>query len=450
MWDFGDGNRSYGKQAVHYYDKPGKYEVKLSFNEGENPKVLTREVFVFSKQIYLVADNSINNGSEDQNRLSFLKNFAEESGVFLQVIEDLQSTTEFLSEEILTKKILESLEDLSQSNEVVIYTEGNIGLNALSRAQQQLKAEDKIDFEEKVIFTISSDPKSSAMLQRSFQLLKPNLIVAVKEASILPIIEGPRISEIFRAFDAGGYIYQIIDAETGQLHFTNFMSYFVNFLVDNGIPDNTVVLVLLVPLIATVIAFMKQVIGIPTFGIYTPTILTLTFWMLGLHFGLVTFLIVLITGALTRLFLKNFRILHVPKVAIVLTMVALTIFAVLTISVALKLFDPKFIAFAIFPLLIMSTLTEKFVSIQSEKGLYYALKATIQTLFLSIVALFFIGGEINLYLIKLKMSFFNDLILRFPETIFVLILVNFFLGKWTGLRLMEYMRFREVIKNIEE
>jgi hypothetical protein len=47
------------------------------------------------------------------------------------------------------------------------------------------------------------------------------------------------------------------------------MSYFVNVLINNGIPDNTIALLLLLPVIATVVAFMRQVIGITTFGIYT-------------------------------------------------------------------------------------------------------------------------------------------------------------------------------------
>jgi hypothetical protein len=37
-----------------------------------------------------------------------------------------------------------------------------------------------------------------------------------------------------------------------------------------------------------------------------------------------------------------------------------------------------------------------------------------------------------------------------PELIFVFLLINIILGRWTGLRLFEYIRFREVLKHAKE
>ena len=228
------------------------------------------------------------------------------------------------------------------------------------------------------------------------------------------------------------------------------MSYFVNYLIDHGIPDNTIILILLLPVIATVIAFMRQVIGVLTFGMYTPTILTLTFWLLGLKFGLLTFIVLFGIGTLTRSILKRFRILYIPKMAIIITVVSLSIFAILTISIALELFDAKFFSLTIFPLLIMSTLTEKFVSIQNDKGFKAAFIVMVKTLLVSVIALFLIGGEIDLLLFKAKWEFIRNLMLSYPETIFLILFINFFLGRWTGLRLLEYIRFREVFRHAEE
>jgi len=47
-------------------------------------------------------------------------------------------------------------------------------------------------------------------------------------------------------------------------------------------------------------------------------------------------------------------------------------------------------------------------------------------------------------------QFLQNLMLSYPEIILLLIVVNFLLGKWTGLRLFEYIRFREVMKHTEE
>ena len=54
------------------------------------------------------------------------------------------------------------------------------------------------------------------------------------------------------------------------------MSYhpLIAFFIEQGVPEQTVLLLLMLPLIATLVAFFRQVIGIKAFGIYTPSIIT--------------------------------------------------------------------------------------------------------------------------------------------------------------------------------
>ena len=47
-------------------------------------------------------------------------------------------------------------------------------------------------------------------------------------------------------------------------------------------------------------------------------------------------------------------------------------------------------------------------------------------------------------------QYLQNLILSYPEIILLLILINLGLGRWTGLRIFEYIRFREVMKHAEE
>ena len=50
-----------------------------------------------------------------------------------------------------------------------------------------------------------------------------------------------------------------------------FGSDFITFAaVDSGVPIQTIVLILIIPIIVTIIAFFRQVVGIKAFGIYTP------------------------------------------------------------------------------------------------------------------------------------------------------------------------------------
>ena len=49
------------------------------------------------------------------------------------------------------------------------------------------------------------------------------------------------------------------------------------FMVDNGVPKETIIFLLLLPVLATIIAIARQIVGINAFGIYMPLILSFAF-----------------------------------------------------------------------------------------------------------------------------------------------------------------------------
>ena len=72
--------------------------------------------------------------------------------------------------------------------------------------------------------------------------------------------------------------------------------------------------------------------------------------------------------------------------AIVITVVALVLFGILILSTYLDLFDAEFLSIAIFPMLILSTLVEKFISVKTEKGLSSATILMAETVVVAIIA----------------------------------------------------------------
>lgn len=50
----------------------------------------------------------------------------------------------------------------------------------------------------------------------------------------------------------------------------------------------------------------------------------------------------------------------------------------------------------------------------------------------------------------LNINAIKVILLSYPELILLLIPINFFIGKFTGLRITEYFRFKEIIKSVEE
>jgi hypothetical protein len=210
----------------------------------------------------------------------------------------------------------------------------------------------------------------------------------------------------------------------------------IKFFLSEGVPFETVILILMLPIIATLIAFLRQVVGIKAFGIYTPLIITFAFLATnGLKYGIAIFIAVLLSGLIMRFVLKPFRLLYLPRVAIMLSVVSLLILILLVFGGGLK--RTGLAAVSIFPILIMITLVEKFVAVQIEKGNRTAVILAFETLVISIAGYYLASWSLLIQLLATH-----------PWIILFTLPINILLGKWTGLRLSEYIRFKQVLKKI--
>ncbi len=210
----------------------------------------------------------------------------------------------------------------------------------------------------------------------------------------------------------------------------------IQYFLASGVPLDTVILILMLPIIATFIAFLRQVVGIKAFGIYTPLIITFAFLATnGLKYGIAIFIAVILVGMLMRFVLRPFRLLYLPRVAITLTVVALLILFLLVAGGAMR--RTGLAAVSIFPILIMITLVEKFVAVQIEKGNKTAILLAFETLVISIIG-YYIASWGSLV----------ELLVIHPWATLLTLPINILLGKWTGLRINEYFRFKEVIKKM--
>lgn len=206
-------------------------------------------------------------------------------------------------------------------------------------------------------------------------------------------------------------------------------------IINQGVPEETILLILMLPVVATFISFFRQVVGLSGFGIFTPLVTTFAFWATGLKYGLITFLLVLGISIAGRLLVKKLRLLYLPRMAILLTLMAigiLTLFAVVG-----WLPHNGFLKVSIFPLLMLVALGENFVRAQIEKSLREAIILSVETLVISVICFFLISW-----------GWLQSLLLGQPAWLLLTILINIILGRWTGLRLFEYIRFRETIKHV--
>ncbi len=210
----------------------------------------------------------------------------------------------------------------------------------------------------------------------------------------------------------------------------------IAFFTHQGVPLETVTLILMLPLVATFIAFLRQVIGIKAFGIYTPLIITFAFLATnGLKYGIAIFAAVILSGLLMRFALRPLRLLYLPRVAIMVSVVAIVVLLMLTVGGSQQ--RTGLASVSIFPLLIMILLVEKFIAVQIEKGNRVAMILTFETLLISVFGYFIVTS-----------AYLSALLQTHPWIILLVVPVNILLGKWTGLRLTEYFRFRNVIEKL--
>lgn len=208
------------------------------------------------------------------------------------------------------------------------------------------------------------------------------------------------------------------------------------FYLINQIPKDTLILIISLPILATICAFLRQIIGIRLFILNLVLIFSYLFYFLEIKIGLVLAFFILFSLTFFRLGIKKLQILYLSRIAILFTFVALLFFSLYFLSVFLKIN----MLFVISPLLLILIiiLSEKFISDQIKNPK----DAWIETFEVFIIALIF-------YFI-LKWEMFQIFIINYAIFIFIfLFIINIILGKWTGLRLNEYLRFREAFKYVK-
>lgn len=199
------------------------------------------------------------------------------------------------------------------------------------------------------------------------------------------------------------------------------------------VPLQALSLILVLPIIASIVVIARVVIGIDSFGTFAPVIVSLAFLTTGLLWGVVIFIVIVTCGAIVRMLLQRLRLQMVSRLAILIATVA-GLMAGLTVAGA-SFGVGALINISIFPMIIMSSVIENFAISQLEFGTREAARLAFNTLLLACLC----------YL-AIDLTGLQSLLLAFPELIAVAIGLNVALGKWRGLRLLEYLRFAAFLR----
>ncbi len=219
--------------------------------------------------------------------------------------------------------------------------------------------------------------------------------------------------------------------------FVNPIKYAIRGAVGAGVPANTIVLLLLLPISAFVIAVTRNIVGIRGFGIFLPAALSVTFIATGPIVGILLFLLIVIISTVVRLTLRKLKIklLYLPRMALILWAIVIGVLGVLFAAPIIRY--PSLTNVSIFAVLILILLTEDFIRVQLGKSVKTAISLTSETLIIALVSYLF-----------LTLKPLQNFVLLNPEiTLLVTGILDILLAKYSGLRLMEIWRFRKLINN---
>ena len=191
-------------------------------------------------------------------------------------------------------------------------------------------------------------------------------------------------------------------------------------------------LMLMIPFGVFIILLLRNVGGLETLGTFTPVLIALAFRETGLIFGLIFFSMIIAAGLLLRAYLEQLRLQMLPRLSIVLTCVILLIIA--TSMFSFKLGFSRGLSVTLFPMVILTMCIERMSVTWEERGGAKALRIALGTL----LAASCVYGVLDL-------AWLAYLVFTFPGILLILIAVMLALGRYSGYRLSELVRFKALL-----
>jgi hypothetical protein len=193
----------------------------------------------------------------------------------------------------------------------------------------------------------------------------------------------------------------------------------------------------LIPIGALVISILHQMIGLPTFGTFTPILIALSFRETGLEIGIPLFILVVLIGLLIRVYLNQLQLLIVPRLAAILTATVLIMGA---LAVVMERFDISLgLSVSLFPIVILAMTIERAALMWEEAGPRETLIAGLGSVVAAVIGYFCI---INAYV--------QHLAFAFPELLLIVLGLNVLVGRYNGYKLIEYFRFWSLQRQLNQ
>jgi hypothetical protein len=193
--------------------------------------------------------------------------------------------------------------------------------------------------------------------------------------------------------------------------------------------QNAYQLLLMLPLGALVVVFLRTIIGLQTFGTFMPILIAMAFRETQLFWGVLMFTMIVSIGLMIRFYLEKLRLLLIPRLAAVLVIVVILMLLISLITNQLGI--ERLLSVSLFPMVILAMTIERMSILWEESGAREAILQGLGSLFVACLGYLVMTNETLMYLIFV-----------FPELLLVVLGLCLWMGGYTGYRLVELVRFK--------
>ncbi|MFC1720019.1 UUP1 family membrane protein [Pseudomonadota bacterium] len=188
---------------------------------------------------------------------------------------------------------------------------------------------------------------------------------------------------------------------------------------------------LLVPFGILVIVILRNFIGLSSFGTFAPVLIALAFRETELIKGLLLFVLIVSLGLVFRFYMERLRLLLIPRLAAVVTIVVLLMTSISLVSHRLGI--ESGLSVSLFPMVIISMVIERMSIVWEERGAATSIREGLGSLLMASLAFSVMSLDLLAYWVTV-----------YPELNLVVLGVIVALGRYTGFRLTELKRFHQL------
>ncbi len=188
-----------------------------------------------------------------------------------------------------------------------------------------------------------------------------------------------------------------------------------------------------IPVGIALLVFLRQFVGVQTLGTFMPVLIGIAFRETALLNGVILFSTLIALGLAVRFYLERLQLLLVPRLAVVLIFIVI---AMAGITILMTDNNQAIgLSISLFPMVIITMTIERMSILWEEASAGEAIRQGLGSLVVASLA----------YLV-MSNAHVEYLMYNFPELLFILMGICVLMGRYTGLRLSEVWRFRQLAR----